>query len=58
MPTWYHPPMSSKLLEAATELSESERILLVEQIWDPLAEKQSGPELTPAQTTELARRLK
>jgi putative addiction module component (TIGR02574 family) len=39
------------------KLSESQRILLVEQIWDTLAEKQQAPALTPPQTAELDRRL-
>lgn len=39
------------------KLSESQRILLVEQIWDSLAAKQQAPPLTPRQTAELDVRL-
>ncbi len=49
--------MSSRLLNSAMKLNESQRILLVEQIWDSLAEKQQAPALTPPQIDELDRRL-
>ena len=50
--------MSNTLLEAARKLSQAERILLVEQIWDTIAETGSAPDLTPAQKTELSRRIR
>jgi putative addiction module component (TIGR02574 family) len=49
--------MASSLLKSALKLSKSERILLVEQIWDSLAGEQDAPELTAAQKKELDRRL-
>ena len=49
------PPQS--LLQSALKLSKSERILLVEQIWDSLAREQQAPDLTPAQRKEINRRL-
>ena len=49
--------MASSLLKSALKLSKSERILLVEQIWDSIASEQDAPELTPAQRKELERRL-
>ena len=38
-------------------LSVAERILLVEEIWDSIAEEVNSSELTPAQKDELDRRL-
>jgi putative addiction module component (TIGR02574 family) len=49
--------MAASLLKSALKLSKSERILLVEQIWDSLAREQDAPELTDAQKKELDRRL-
>jgi len=49
--------MATSLLKSALKLSKSERILLVEQIWDSLAREQDAPELTDAQKKELDRRL-
>jgi len=49
--------MSSKLLSSALKLSESQRILLAEQIWDSLATGQKAPKLTQEQKAELDRRL-
>ena len=49
--------MSASLLKNALKLSKAERILLVEQIWDSLANEQDAPELSPAQKAELDRRL-
>ncbi|HEV8604205.1 MAG TPA: addiction module protein [Tepidisphaeraceae bacterium] len=49
--------MPPSLLKSALKLSKSERILLVEQIWDSLAREQDAPELTDAQKKELERRL-
>ena len=49
--------MATSLLKSALKLSKSERILLVEQIWDSLAREQDAPELTAAQQRELSRRL-
>ena len=45
------------LLESALKLSKSERILLVEQIWDSLAREQDAPELSAPQKQETDRRL-
>jgi putative addiction module component (TIGR02574 family) len=49
--------MASSLLRSALKLSKSERILLVEQIWDSLAREQDAPKTTTAQKKELERRL-
>ena len=49
--------MATSLLKSALKLSKSERILLVEQIWDSLARDQDAPELPKAQKKELERRL-
>lgn len=38
-------------------LSVAERILLVEEIWDSIAEEPEQPPLTEAQKQDLARRL-
>ena len=48
--------MSETLLKNALKLSKSERILLVEQLWDSIANEQDAPELTTAQKAELDRR--
>lgn len=39
------------------ELSVSERILLVEEIWDSILDQQSQVNITPEQRDELDRRL-
>jgi putative addiction module component (TIGR02574 family) len=47
------------LLEQSLKLPIPERIRLVEEIWDSIAEQQNADsvELTPAQTAELERRI-
>ena len=49
--------MSSNLTEEAKKLSIPERIALVEEIWDSIAEDNGCFELTQAQKQELDRRL-
>ena len=49
--------MSSNLTEEAKKLSIDERINLVEEIWDSIAEENGCFELTEAQKQELDRRL-
>ena len=49
--------MQSELTEAARKLSISDRILLVEEIWDTIAEENESFELSDAQKEELDRRL-
>jgi putative addiction module component (TIGR02574 family) len=49
--------MQNQLTEAARKLSISERITLVEEIWDTIAEENQAFELTDAQKRELDRRL-
>jgi putative addiction module component (TIGR02574 family) len=49
--------MSSRLLSSALKLSKSQRILLVEQIWDSLSDQQMEPDLTGEQKAELDRRM-
>ncbi len=49
--------MQSELTEAARKLSISDRILLVEEIWDTIAEENQASELTDSQKRELDRRL-
>ncbi len=49
--------MSSKLTEEAKKLSIAERINLVEEIWDSIAEENGCFELSEAQKQELDRRL-
>ena len=51
------PTMQSELTEQAKKLSISDRILLVEEIWDTIAEENQAFELTEAQKRELDRRL-
>jgi putative addiction module component (TIGR02574 family) len=51
------PAMQSELTEQAKKLSINDRILLVEEIWDTIAEENQGFELTDAQKRELDRRL-
>jgi putative addiction module component (TIGR02574 family) len=49
--------MQSELTEQAKKLSVSDRILLVEEIWDTIAEDNLAFELTESQKRELDRRL-
>ena len=49
--------MQNQLTEAARKLSIPERITLVEEIWDTIAEENEAFELTDAQKRELDRRL-
>jgi len=49
--------MSSHLTEEAKKLSIAERIDLVEEIWDSIAEENGCFELSEAQKRELDRRL-
>jgi len=49
--------MHNELTEAARKLSISDRILLVEEIWDTIAEENQAFELTDSQKLELDRRL-
>jgi putative addiction module component (TIGR02574 family) len=51
------PAMQSELTEQAKKLSISDRILLVEEIWDTIAEDNQAFDLTHAQKRELDRRL-
>lgn len=50
--------MSSNLTEEAKKLPVDERIALVEEIWDSIAEDNGCFELTDAQKQELDRRIK
>lgn len=49
--------MSSNLTEEAKKLPVDERIALVEEIWDSIAEENGCFELTDAQKQELDRRI-
>jgi putative addiction module component (TIGR02574 family) len=49
--------MSTNLTEEAKKLSIPERIQLVEEIWDSIAEESGCFELSEAQKQELDRRL-
>ena len=49
--------MSSNLTEEARKLPVDERITLVEEIWDSIAEDNGCFELTDAQKQELDRRI-
>jgi putative addiction module component (TIGR02574 family) len=49
--------MHRELTEQAKKLSIPDRILLVEEIWDSIAEENQAFELTDAQKRELDRRL-
>ena len=44
-------------LKVLRELPVAERIQLVEDLWDTITEEPENVRLTPAQTTELDRRL-
>ncbi|HEU4931349.1 MAG TPA: addiction module protein [Pyrinomonadaceae bacterium] len=50
--------MSSNLTEEAKKLPVDERIALVEEIWDSIAEDNGCFELTDAQKQELDRRIR
>ena len=50
-------PMQSELTEAARKLSIADRILLVEEIWDTIANENQAFELTESQRQELDRRI-
>jgi putative addiction module component (TIGR02574 family) len=49
--------MTTGLLKKATNLPVPDRIKLVEDIWDSIAEESADSPLTPAQKRELDRRL-
>jgi len=49
--------MAMELTKQAKNLSISDRIRLVEEIWDTIAEENEAFELTDAQKQELDRRL-
>jgi putative addiction module component (TIGR02574 family) len=49
--------MQTELTEQAKKLSIPDRILLVEEIWDTIAEENQAFELTDGQKRELDRRL-
>jgi len=49
--------MATELVKQARNLSIPERIRLVEEIWDTIAEENEAFELTDAQKLELDRRL-
>ena len=49
--------MQTELTEQAKRLSIADRILLVEEIWDTIAEENQAFELTDSQQRELDRRL-
>lgn len=49
--------MSSHLIEEAKKLGISERILLVEEIWNSIAEESGCFDLSDVQKRELDRRL-
>ncbi len=47
----------TKNLDEIKKLSLSEKILIVEEIWDSIVRKNQYPELTESQETELIRRI-
>lgn len=49
--------MGQTTLEELRQLSVAERIQLVEDLWDSIAADSAAAPLTPAQNTELDRRL-
>jgi putative addiction module component (TIGR02574 family) len=51
------PAMQSELTEQAKKLSISDRINLVEEIWDTIAEENQAFDLSDSQKRELDRRL-
>jgi putative addiction module component (TIGR02574 family) len=48
--------MTDTILKSALKLSRAERILLVERLWDSIADEAAAPPLTKAQKAELNRR--
>lgn len=51
-------PMSTKqLLDSAKKLSQAERLLLVEELWNSIANDPSEPQLSKSQKSELDRRI-
>lgn len=50
--------MTRSLLESALKLSTAERILLVERLWDSIADEDVPLQLTKPQQAELKRRLR
>jgi putative addiction module component (TIGR02574 family) len=48
---------TDSLLDEARKLSVSDRMLLLEEIWDSIGMDQSVPPLTPEQREELDQRL-
>jgi len=50
--------METALLKQINALSLSEKILLVEEIWDSIAKENESFEMTQSQKDELDRRLK
>ena len=51
------PDMQSEITKQAKKLSISDRINLVEEIWDTIAEENQAFELSDSQMRELDRRL-
>lgn len=49
--------MSYMMTDMIKSLSLSEKILLVEELWDSIAENNEYPELTASQAAELNRRI-
>ncbi len=49
--------ISQTTLDEIKKLSVSEKVLIVEEIWDSIAKKNEYPELTEAQRGELSRRI-
>lgn len=49
--------MTTTLLKKATQLPVADRIKLVEDIWDSIADEPNDSAFTPAQKRELDRRL-
>lgn len=49
--------MSYMMTDIIKSLSLSEKILLVEELWDSIAENNEYPELTASQAAELNRRI-
>jgi len=49
--------MSYMMTDMIKSLSLSEKILLVEEIWDSIAKNEEYPELTASQAAELNRRI-
>ena len=49
--------VSQVTIDEIKKLSLSEKILIVEEIWDSIAKKSEYPELTKSQRDELSRRI-